>query len=350
MPLQIGPLSVAQVAVLAPMAGMTDAIFRTLCVEAGCGLVYTELVKADCLLRGLTPSLRLVETRPEERPVGVQLFHHEPAVLAEAARWVEEHIPCDLIDLNMGCPVPKVVTKGAGAALMRQPRLVEQLVAGVVEAVDLPVTAKTRSGWDDKDLNAVEVARAVEAGGGRAIAVHARTAAQRHEGPVDWDLLAEVKRAVSIPTLGNGGITRPEEALAMREATGVDAVMVGRGALGNPWIFEAIDAAWTGRAPKLPTVEERLSLIERHLRAAITANERWAKKAKERDAAEERAMRYVRGHLIRYVADAPGFLDFRKRLPELVNLELVLDAVRDAWLAPPDGGGGPTASKTVAAA
>jgi len=341
MTLRIGTLTIDKIAVLAPMAGMTDSIFRQLCLEAGCGLVYTELVKADCLLRGLTPSLRNVETSPGERPVGVQLFHHDPATLAEAARWVEQHTECDLIDLNMGCPVPKVVTKGAGAALMRQPKLIEQLVRAVVDAVDLPVTAKTRSGWDASDINAVAVAQAVEAGGGAAIAIHARTRAQRHEGPVDWDLLAEVKQAVSIPTLGNGGVESPDDALAMRDATGVDAVMIGRGALGNPWIFEAINAAWDGRRARQPSVAQRLELIERHLRGTIEANLRWAKRASDREAAEAHAMRYVRGHLLRYVQGAPGFKDFRRRMPDLLDIDLVLSALRAAWLAVPSVEPGP---------
>ena len=180
------------VAVLAPMAGMTDLPFRLLCREQNCGLVYTELVHADTLLAGVNKSLQLAETWPEERPVGVQLYHHDPAVLAEAARHVAEHVDCDLIDLNMGCPVPKIVSRGAGAALMKQPRLVEALVRSVVDAVEgtgIPVTAKTRSGWDADSINAVEVAKAIEGGGGQVVAVHARTRAQRHEGPVDWDLL-----------------------------------------------------------------------------------------------------------------------------------------------------------------
>jgi len=342
MTLRIGALQVDTIAVLAPMAGMTDSVFRRLCLEAGCGLVYTELVKADCLLRGLTPSLRNVETASGERPVGVQLFHHDPPTLAEAARWVEEHVECDLIDLNMGCPVPKVVTKGAGAALMRQPRLVEQLVRAVVDAVALPVTAKTRSGWDASDINAVSVAQAVEAGGGAAIAVHARTRAQRHEGPVDWDLLAEVKQSVSIPTLGNGGVEDPSDAIAMRDATGVDAVMVGRGALGNPWVFNAIAAAWDGREARAPSVEQRLSVIERHLRGTVEANLRWAARPGELKSAEAAAMRYVRGHLLRYVADAPGLASFKQRMPQLLEVDEVLEAVKEAWLTTPAEGQGPT--------
>jgi len=341
MPLKFGPVSVDAVSVLAPMAGMTDVVFRGLCREQGCGLVYTELVRADCLIRGDARSLRLAETFPEERPVGVQLYHHEPEVLAEAARWVTEHVPCDLIDLNMGCPVPRVVTRGAGAALMRDPSLVERLVGAVVNATSLPVTAKTRSGWAEGERNAVDVARAVEAAGGVAIAVHARTRSQRHEGPVDWPLLASVREAVSIPVIGNGGIVNAEGALAMRSATGVDAVMIGRGALGNPWIFRSIERAWRGEPDAPPTLDERIEVLERHLRSATEANLRWAHRGKKRLSSELRAMRFVRGHLVGYVRGSNGEREFLRELNELTSIPQVLDAVRGAWLSRNERGCGP---------
>jgi tRNA-dihydrouridine synthase len=211
-----------------------------------------------------------------------------------------------------------------------------------VDAVALPVTAKTRSGWDASDINAVTVAQAVEAGGGAAIAVHARTRAQRHEGPVDWDLLAEVKQAVSIPTLGNGGVEGPSDAIAMRDATGVDAVMVGRGALGNPWVFDAIAAEWDGRETRPPSVDQRLVVIERHLRGTVEANLRWAARPGELKSAEAAAMRYVRGHLLRYVADAPGQASFKQRMPQLLGVDDVLEAVREAWLTTAVEKQGPT--------
>ena len=332
MTLQIAHLFIPNIAVLAPMAGLTDISFRALCREQGCGLVYTELVNAEMLLQGSRRSMQNIETGPSERPVGVQLYGPDPSVLAEAARWVEEHIPCDLIDLNMGCPVPKIVSRGAGAALMRDPRLVERLVRAVVDAVSLPVTAKTRSGWDETELNAVEVGKAVEAAGGVALAVHARTRAQRHEGPVDWDLLAEIKRTLSIPVIGNGGIDGAEAALAMRSATGVDAVMVGRGAIGNPFVFRAIDDAWHGRAARPPSDAERRAMIVRHLDTTFDAFARWAKRAREVDEAEQRAMSYVRGHLVGYIAGSPGASEFRRRLNHLASRQEVMDAVDACFL------------------
>jgi tRNA-dihydrouridine synthase B len=346
----IGPTRIDAVAVLAPMAGMTDRTFRLLCVEQGCGLVYTELVHARLLVQGERRSRMQAETREGERPVGVQLYGTDPATLAEAARWVEENLPCDLIDLNMGCPVAHVVTRGAGAALMRQPKLVERLVAAVVDAVSVPVTAKTRSGWDDGEISAPDVARAVEAAGGAAIAVHARTRAQKHEGPVDWDLLAEIKGCVGIPVIGNGGITEPAHALRMREVTGVDAVMIGRGALGNPWIFRAIEDAWHDRPTAPVSLEERLAMVERHLRGSVETFLDWAKKQKDFGEAEGRGVRYVRGHLVRYAAGAPGERAFKQRLNSFRTPEEALQAVAEAWADPGTGGSGPTLTDRDAAA
>ena len=331
MPFRIADVPIDSVAVLAPMAGMTDLAFRRLCADQGCGLVYTELVNSKMLLQESRRALQNVETGPDERPVGVQLYGPEPALLAEAARWVEEHVPCDLIDLNMGCPVPKVVSKGSGAALMRDPGLVERLVRAVVDAVSLPVTAKTRSGWDDSEINAVAVGQAVEAAGGVALAVHARTRAQRHEGPVNWELLAEIKQTLSIPVIGNGGIETAEQALRMRETTGVDAVMIGRGSLGNPFLFRQIDDAWNGRPVREPTDAERRAVLLQHLRSTAGDFLRWSKRGRETDEAEGRAMRYLRGHLVRYVRGAPGEGAFKKRLNGLQTMEAVLDAVDTAW-------------------
>ncbi|MCO4770100.1 MAG: tRNA dihydrouridine synthase DusB [Deltaproteobacteria bacterium] len=333
MTFQIDQLTVHGVAVLAPMAGMTDLSFRRLCAAEGCSLVYTELVHARLLLQGAHRSLQNVEVGADERPVGVQLYGHDPAVLADAAAWVEENIECDLIDLNMGCPVPKIVSRGAGAAIMRDPALVERLVRAVSDAVSLPVTAKTRSGWDDAELNALPVGKAVEQGGGKALAVHARTRAQRHEGPVNWELLAQIKAELSIPVIGNGGVTTPEGALAMREATGIDAVMVGRGALGNPWLFGQIDDLWHGRPVTLPTPAQRRAMLVRHLAVAKDGFERWATRNTTRrgKTAEGRAMAFLRGHLIRYMEGAPGRDGFRARLNELLTVEAVLEAADDAW-------------------
>jgi tRNA-dihydrouridine synthase B len=340
--LRIGPLQIPEPALLAPMAGLTDFVFRRVCREQGCGLVYTELIQAENLLAGLHRARRQAETDAEGRPVAVQLYHGDPDVLAEAARWVEEHIDCDVIDLNMGCPVPRVVSKGAGAALMRDPARVERLVRAVTNATALPVTAKIRAGWDEGERNAVAVARAIEAGGGQAIAVHARTRSQGHEGPVDRELLAEVKQAVSVPVIGNGGIRTPEDAIAMRDACGVDAVMVGRASIGHPWIFGAIGEAWAGRAPSPPTPEQRIALVERHLAACIAANQRRARRTRDEKSAIGRAVHWIRGHAVGYLTGAPGGRDAIRQLNDLHTPEAFLSAVREAWLPLAATASGPT--------
>ena len=340
--LRIGPLQIDQPALLAPMAGLTDLVFRRICREQGCGLVYTELIEASNLLRGLHRARRQAETEPAGRPVAVQLYHDAPDTLAEGARWVEENVDCDVLDLNMGCPVPRVVSRGAGAALMRDPQRVERLVRAVVDATSLPVTAKIRAGWDEGERNAVDVAQAIESGGGQAIAVHARTRVQGHEGPVDRRLLAEVKESVSVPVIGNGGILTAEHALAMRDSCGVDAVMVGRASIGNPWIFGAIDEAWSGRTPCSPTPEQRVALVERHLAACIAANQRRARRARDRERAVARAVRWIRGHAVGYLRGAPGGAAAVRQLNDLNSPAAFLSAVRQAWLPPDQPPSGPT--------
>lgn len=318
----IGDLSIGGWALLAPMAGMTDRSFRTVCRDLGAALAYTELVSANSVLEAGANMWRLLDLGPEERPVGVQLFGDDPVRLAEAAVRVMEDVGPELIDLNMGCPVKKVVTKGAGAALMRDVPLVERLVRAVVDAVEVPVTAKTRSGWDDSNINAVEVAQAVEAAGGKAIGIHARTREQRHEGRVNLELLAEAKRSVGIPVIGNGGIMRAEDALVMKERTGVDAVMLARGAIGNPWIFSEIDALIDGRLYQRPPWPERRRVIVRHLDSVLAD---FAKN--HRRDHEAAACSFVRGHLINYARELPGFPGFRRSLSELCDRGAIFAAL-----------------------
>lgn len=335
--LLIGPVQVTGSAALAPMAGLTDVVFRKLCREQGCGLVYTELLRADQLARARHGRRLAIETDPAERPLAVQLYHSEPEVLAEAARWVGENVPCDLVDLNMGCPVPRIVSRGAGAAMMRDARRVERVVRTVASATRLPVTVKTRSGWDVEERNVLDVVRAVEAGGGMAVAVHARTTSQRHDGPVDLRLLADVKRAVGIPVIGNGGIRCPDDALRMLDRCGVDAVMVGRGAIGNPWIFAGIEAAVAGRRHAPPSLDERLAVLLRHLFAGIELVAHRARRGRDRREAPERAVRGLRGQVVGYLRGSPGERAALRRVNDLHTPEQVVEAVREAWLADPQG-------------
>jgi len=245
---------------LAPMAGISNIAFRLAAKEHGTGLVCTEMISAQGVVRNNSKSLRLMATSPEERPVAIQLFGKDAEILAHAAQIVES--TTDVIDLNFGCPARKVVSSGSGSALMKQPEVLGDIVSRVVKSVSCPVTAKIRSGWDEKSINAEEIARIVEDSGAAAITVHPRTRSQRFSGLPDWRVIADVKNSVLIPVIGNGDVKSPEDAKNMLELTGCDGVMIGRGALGNPWIFSrTICYMETGTVPPPPTQEEKL----RHL-------------------------------------------------------------------------------------
>ena len=243
----IGNVRLANPFLLAPLAGVTDAPFRRICGEMGAGLVYSEMVSAKGLWYKDKNTDRLLEILDGEAPVAYQIFGHEPEIMAEAVHMLNErnHV---LLDINMGCPVPKIVRNGEGSALMRDPDLAQRVVEAAVSASTKPVTVKIRAGWNDAEKNAVEVARAIEAGGASAVAVHGRTREQFYSGNADWDIIAAVKDAVRIPVIGNGDVTDVTAAYRMMQETGCDFVMIGRGALGNPWIFESLARAWTAGA------------------------------------------------------------------------------------------------------
>ena len=246
MTLTIGTLTLDGPTALAPMAGYTDAGFRVLCREQGCGLVVSEMVSAEGLLRGGWATARLMRIIDDERPVGVQLYGHDPERVAEAAAACEAEAAPDLIDLNMGCPVKKVVRRGAGVALMRDTSRAVRMTAGVRAAVSCPVTVKIRSGWSADEQNALPFAEAIQDAGADAITVHARTRAQIHSGEADWGLIGQLRERLRIPVLGNGGVRTAEDAVDMLETTGVPGLMVGRAAIGNPWLFREIRAAVDG--------------------------------------------------------------------------------------------------------
>ena len=243
----IGNVRLANPFLLAPLAGVTDAPFRRICGEMGAGLVYSEMVSAKGLWYKDKNTDRLLEILDGEAPVAYQIFGHEPEIMAEAVHMLNErnHV---LLDINMGCPVPKIVRNGEGSALMRDPDLAQRVVEAAVSASTKPVTVKIRAGWNDAEKNAVEVARAIEAGGASAVAVHGRTREQFYSGNADWDIIAAVKDAVRIPVIGNGDVIDVTAAYRMMQETGCDFVMIGRGALGNPWIFESLARAWTAGA------------------------------------------------------------------------------------------------------
>jgi tRNA-dihydrouridine synthase B len=260
MRMYIGNVALSGPVVLAPLAGVTDHTFRFLCREMGASLVYTEMVSADGLVRKNPGTGRLIYFEESERPIGVQLFGSDVEIMACAAERLADR-GFDLIDLNFGCPVKKVVKRNAGSALMRDPERLAQITEAVVRAVDLPVTVKIRSGWCEEAINAVQVARMAQEAGAKAVAVHARTQKMGFAGRADWEIIAQVKAAVSIPVIGNGDIRTPQDARRMLDDTGCDLVMIGRGALGNPWIFRRTDGFLrTGECVPEPYLRERLEV------------------------------------------------------------------------------------------
>jgi nifR3 family TIM-barrel protein len=262
--LKIGELELGQGLILAPMAGITDLSFRRIAKSFDVDLVTSEMVSSEGLVRNKASTKMLLQSHTEEKPLAIQLFGSDPKVVAEAARIVADEW-ADIIDLNMGCPVPKVVRQGAGAALLRDAATVAILVDAVRQAVSIPVTVKTRSGWSQAKINVLEVARVAEDAGADAITIHPRTARQGFSGSADWPLIARVKQAVNIPVIGNGDVTRPEDVEKMRKLTQCDGVMIGRGAMGNPWIFEQARQLTKGQPLYSPTPQERLDVVRRHL-------------------------------------------------------------------------------------
>ena len=267
--MKIGNVALENNVFLAPMAGVTDLPFRILCKEMGCGLVYSEMVSAKGILYDNKNTTELLEVDPKERPVAVQLFGSDPEILGAMAKKIEEY-PIDIIDVNMGCPAPKIVKNGEGSCLMKTPELVGKIVRSLVESQKKPVTIKFRKGFDEEHINAVEIAKIAEANGASAVAVHGRTREQYYSGKADWDIIRAVKAAVQIPVIGNGDIFTPQDAKNLLEHTGCDAIMVGRGAQGNPWIFSQILHYFeTGEHQEKPSFEEVRRMILRHARMMI---------------------------------------------------------------------------------
>jgi tRNA-dihydrouridine synthase B len=251
-------------ALLAPLAGISNLPFRLIARSQGCSLAYTEMISSNGLVRKTAKTYEYLKTCAEDRPLGAQIFGADPRIMAEAARIVAD-CGVDLVDINMGCPVKKVIKTGAGAVLMKDPDLVARIVEAVKKAVKIPVTVKIRSGWTRGSINAVEIARIAEDCGADAITVHARTADQGYSGHADWKIITSVKKAVKIPVIGNGDIRQPSDAVKMLAETDCDAVMIGRGALGNPWIFKGIVQILGGReVDYLPLLDERREMIENH--------------------------------------------------------------------------------------
>ncbi|MDD3279416.1 MAG: tRNA dihydrouridine synthase DusB [Lachnospiraceae bacterium] len=307
--LVIGDVKLKNPLVLAPMAGVTDMPFRMLCKEQGVGLICMEMVSAKAVLYKNKNTETLLTTAPEERPVSLQLFGSDPAIVSRIAAEIEER-PFDILDINMGCPVPKVVNNGEGSALMKNPALIRELVSQTVRAVKKPVTVKIRKGFDDAHVNAVEIAKIIEDCGAAAIAVHGRTREQYYSGKADWDIIRQVKEAVSIPVIGNGDADTPKKVKQMLEQTGCDGVMIGRGAQGNPWIFsQTLHYLETGELPAPPSKEEVRQTMLRHARMQLEFKGTYT------------GIREMRKHVAWYTAGFPHSARLRGLINEIETYE-----------------------------
>lgn len=330
-PLRIGSVQLEHPLVLAPMAGIGNLAFRLLCREQGAAMVCSEFVSAKALVMGNRRSLMMLRIHPDERPVSIQIFGSEPAEAAEAARRVEE-AGADVVDFNMGCPVPKVLKAEAGAALMREPERAAAILGAMVKAVRIPVTVKMRAGWDEEHINAVELAKRLEDVGVAAITVHGRTRSQGRSGQVRWEWIRAVKEAVSIPVIGNGGLFTPQDVERMLLETGCDGAMIARGALGNPWIFaRSLHYLKTGELLPEPTLAERVAMARRHLQLLAGLK------------GEKLACLQMRAHAPYYLKGFPGASAARARIVQASTLadydrifDEILEQAGDQAHRPPD--------------
>ena len=309
MPLQIGNVTLENNLILAPMAGVTDLPFRLLCKEKGAGLLCMEMVSAKAILYKNKNTQALLEIDPRENPVSLQLFGSDPDIISQIAHEIEER-PFDILDINMGCPVPKIVNNGEGSALMKNPVLAGEIIEKTVKAIQKPVTVKIRKGFDDEHVNAVEMARVAQESGAAAVAVHGRTREQYYSGKADWDIIRQVKEAVSIPVIGNGDLLTAEDVIAMKEQTGCDGFMIGRGAQGNPWIFEQILHYFrTGEKLSQPSAEEVTDMILRHAKMMLEFK------------GEYTGIREIRKHAAWYTAGYPNSAKLRVAINAVESYE-----------------------------
>lgn len=306
--MNIGNVEFNHIAFLAPMAGIADRAFRELCVQYGASYTVTEMVSAKGLTMGDRKSAELL-TLGNEHPCGAQIFGDDPEIMALAAKKVLEYKP-EIIDINMGCPAPKIAMNGGGASLMKKPELAYEIVKAVVGAVDVPVTVKIRKGWDDDSVNAIQMAELIEKAGASAIAIHGRTRQQMYSGNVDYDIIKNVKKAVGIPVIGNGDITDEQSATLMMEKTGCDTIMIGRGALGNPWLFSQINAYFDEcRVLPAPTITQKMVTMLKHIEKTIEYK------------GEYTAMREARHHAAYYTKGMRGGAALRKEISSYEHFE-----------------------------
>ena len=314
--MRIGNVTLENNLILAPMAGVTDLPFRLLCKEQGAGLLCMEMVSAKAIYYNNKNTEALMEIDERELPVSLQLFGSDADIMSEMAKKIEEK-PFAILDINMGCPVPKVAGNGEGSALMKNPQLVREIVSKVVKAIEKPVTVKIRKGFDEEHVNAVEIAKIIEDCGAAAVAVHGRTREQYYSGKADWDIIRQVKEAVSIPVIGNGDVTGPESAKKMMEETGVDGIMIGRAARGNPWIFQQINTYLkTGVIPEKPGIEEVREMMLKHARMQLECK------------GEYTGIREMRKHVAWYTAGFPNSAKLRAKINEVETYEELTELLK----------------------
>lgn len=308
--IRIGNVELENNIFLSPMADVTDLPFRLICKKQGCGLVVTEMVSSKGLIYGNQNTEKMLAIAPEEGVVSLQIFGCEPEIMAKAAQIVQQKSRAQIIDINMGCPAPKIVKNGEGSALLLEPQKIGKIVKAVTEAVTLPVTVKIRKGFDDSQINAVEVAKIIEENGAAAVQVHGRTRKQFYEGKADWEIISKVKEAVSIPVIGNGDVFSPQDAERMLEQTGCDGILIGRGCLGNPWIFSrTIEYLKTGKLLPEPTIQDRVEMLLYHAKQIVEYK------------GEYIGIREMRKHSAWYIKGIRGASEARKDLNHIENVD-----------------------------
>ncbi len=321
MSFKIGDVEIKNRIVLAPMAGISNSAYRRIIKEMGAGLIYAEMVSDKAIVYGNQKTFDLLKMRDEERPIAQQIFGSDEKSFVEAAKTIVQTMRPDILDINMGCPVPKVAVRvQAGSALLKNPEKIYDIVKSVCEAVDIPVTVKIRSGWDEKSINAVEVAKLCEKAGAKAIAIHGRTRAQGYSGKADWSVIKAVKDAVAIPVIGNGDVTSPEDFKRMIDETGCDAVMIGRGVLGNPWLIKEINEYMeTGEVKTRPTNREKIDMIKKHYELLLE------------DKPEGLALLEIRSHAIWYLKGMPGSAEIKNKICASKSSEEIFSILRSYY-------------------
>ena len=310
--MKIGNVQLDNEVFLSPMAGVTDLPFRTICKEKGCGMLYTEMINAKALCYDDENTKKMLRMDKDEHPVAVQIFGSDPEFMGKAAIIMNQY-PNEILDINMGCPAPNVIKNGDGSALMRNPKLAAEVLTAVVKNSEKPVTLKIRKGWYDDSVNAVEIAKIAEECGISALAIHGRTREQFYSGKADWDIIAEIKQAINIPVIGNGDVFEVEDAVNMLEKTKCDAIMIGRGAQGNPWIFNRINHYMkTGEILPEPTLEEKITTAIRHMNLAVAEHGDYV------------AVREMRKHIGWYLKGLKNSAKYRDQINKITDYKEVI--------------------------